>query len=130
MKAIKGSCHCKAVEFEAQFAGEIETSKCNCSICRKTRFWKTLVPADAFKIVKGQKALVTYMFGSKSVEHCSCGNCGVKVFGTVSMEDTNLVAISVPCLDLEPELLAKLPVSFEDGLHDAYENEPGVLSYL
>jgi len=127
---IKGSCHCGAVGFEAQFDGDVETSKCNCSICTKTRFWKTLLPAAAFKLLKGEQALRTYRFGSEFIEHRSCGTCGVKVFGKVPMDDMELVAISVPCLNLKPEQLAELPVSFEDGRHDAHESEPKVTSYL
>ena len=75
-------------------------------------------------------ALRTYRFGSEFVEHRTCGTCGVKVFGRVSMEDMELVAISVPCLDLDAEQLADLPVSYEDGRHDAHEREPKVTSYL
>lgn len=130
MTTIKGSCHCGAVAFEAQFDGDIETSKCNCSICTKTRFWKTLVPAEAFSLLKGEDSLQSYRFGSEYIAHRTCGTCGVKVYGTVPMEDMELVAISVPCLDLGPEELAGLPVSFEDGRHDAHENKPEVTSYL
>lgn len=130
MTTITGSCHCGAVEFAAEFDGDIETSRCNCSICAKTRFWKTLVPADAFKLLKGEQALQTYRFGSEFIEHRTCGTCGVKVLGRVPMEDMELVAISVPCFDLRPEQLAELPISFEDGRHDTHEREPKVTSYL
>lgn len=130
MKKVKGSCHCGAVAFEAQFEDEIETSKCNCSICTKTRFWKTLVPSEAFTLLTGEGALQTYRFGSESIAHRTCGTCGVKVYGTVPMEDMELVAISVTCLDLDPEELAGLPVTFEDGRNDAHEKEPEITSYL
>ena len=130
MTTIKGSCHCGAVAFEARFDRNIETSKCNCSICAKSRFWKTLVPADAFSLLKGEQTLRTYRFGSETVEHRTCGTCGVKVFGKVPMEDIELVAINVPCLDLEPRQLADLKVTFEDGRHDAHEREPDVTAYL
>ena len=130
MTTINGSCHCGAVAFEAHFDGDIETSKCNCSICTKTRFWKTLVPAEAFRLLKGEDSLQCYRFGSEHIEHRTCGICGVKVYGTVPMADMKLVAISVPCLDLDPEDLAGLPVSFEDGRHNAHEKEPEVTSYL
>lgn len=130
MRTINGSCHCGAVTFKAEFDGSIETSKCNCSICTKSRFWKTFVPAEAFTLLTGEDALMTYRFGSEIVEHRICGTCGVKVFGRVPMEDMEIVAISVPCLDLDPEVLAALPVSFQDGRHDAQESEPELTSYL
>ncbi|AJE46696.1 GFA family protein [Celeribacter indicus] len=130
MTTVKGSCHCGAVTFEAEFEERIETSRCNCSICRKSRFWKTIVPSDAFTLLSGGDSLHSYRFGPKVVDHRICGTCGVKVFGTVPMDDMEFVAISVPCLDLDPQALAALPVRFEDGLHDAQEREPEVTSYL
>ena len=130
MKVIEGSCHCGAVGFEARFEGAIETSKCNCSICTKSRFWKTLVSAEAFTLLKGKDALQTYRFGSGYVAHHTCGTCGVKVYGTVPMEDMDLVAISVTCLNLDPEELAGLRVSFEDGRNDAHQDAPTITSYL
>lgn len=130
MTIIKGSCHCGAVAFEAEFAEQIETSRCNCSICRKSRFWKAIVPSDAFTLLSGDDDLLSYSFGPQVITHCTCRICGVKVFGKVAMEGMDFIAISVPCLDLEPDALAALPISFEDGLHDAQDREPGVISYL
>jgi hypothetical protein len=130
MKTLTGSCHCGAVAFETRFEGQVETSKCNCSICTKSRFWKTLVPSEAFTLLKGEDALCTYRFGSEIIAHRICGICGVKVFGTVKTDDMDLVAVSVPCLDLGPEALAALPVAFEDGRHDEHARTPGITSYL
>ena len=94
---VEGGCHCGAVRFRAQSA-LTETSRCNCSICAKGRFWKT---------------------------------CGVKVFGTVSFEGQDLVAINVMSIDgLTPAQLAALPVKYEDGRHDASAQKPAVSSYL
>ncbi len=77
MKTLKGSCHCGAVTFEATFDGAIETSKCNCSIRTKTRFRKTLVPAAAFTLSKGEDALQSYRFGSENVDHRTCSRAMV-----------------------------------------------------
>ena len=45
-KTYHGGCHCGAVRFECEldFAGI--TSKCNCSICTKTRFWKAIAGTE------------------------------------------------------------------------------------
>ncbi|MGO7410867.1 GFA family protein, partial [Rhizobium ruizarguesonis] len=41
------------------------------------------------------------------------------------------VSINIACLDdINPEELAALPVSYADGRHDAWWNEPVVTSYI
>ena len=63
-----GSCHCGAVKFACEIdlapAGErspqlregpwfASTLRCNCSFCRKTRMWKSHVPAEAYRLLQG-----------------------------------------------------------------------------
>jgi hypothetical protein len=38
------------------------TSKCNCSICTKTRFWKSIVKADAFRLLQGEDVQADHPF--------------------------------------------------------------------
>jgi hypothetical protein len=40
IKIYQGSCHGGAVRFECELDLAEGTSKCNCSICTKARFWK------------------------------------------------------------------------------------------
>ena len=141
-----GSCHCKAVRFEADIDLPDEpqtpwsgndryrwTYKCNCSRCWKTRFWKLFVPASAFRLLEGESALGEYQFGTMMVRHRFCQRCGVPVFGSGELDAMGggFYALNVACLDgVSPEQLLSLPVRYENGLHDDWDNEPSETRYL
>src|SRR5687768_1489684 len=94
----RGACHCGAVRFRADLdLAEIETSRCNCSICLKGRFWKAVIPAEAFALEAGDEALATYRFGEGKIDHRFCTTCGVKTFGRVTLDGSDFVAINVAC---------------------------------
>lgn len=127
-----GSCHCGAVRFECELDLTTGTSKCNCSMCRKGRFWKAIVKPDAFRLLQGQDALSEYRFGSQSVQHLFCSTCGVKPFGHAVIEGLGeFYAINLACLDnAADEELASAPVSFEDGRNNDWQNAPTVTRHL
>jgi hypothetical protein len=130
----KGSCHCGAVRFECDIdlAGA-GTSKCNCSICTKSRFWKAIARAGAFRLLQGKDALSEYRFGSGTITHLFCSRCGVKTFGRghLDMLGGEFHAVNVTCLDdLTAEQLSQLPVKYEDGRHEHWERAPAQARYL
>ncbi len=61
-KSYHGSCHCGAVRFECEIDLAHGTSRCDCSICAKSRYWKAIVKADAFRLLQGHHALSEYRF--------------------------------------------------------------------
>jgi hypothetical protein len=131
-ETIHGGCHCGALAFEVALDLDAPTFRCNCSICTKSRAWLTLVPLSDFALSKGSEALSEYKFGPEGIAHCFCRHCGVKTHGRILNEAGSAawVAVSLAALDLPPERLAAIPVTFSDGRHDAPGREPVHTSYL
>ncbi len=125
-KTYQGSCHCRAVTFEADIDLAAGTGKCNCSYCRKRRNWGVVLKPDQFRLLSGKDALGEYQFGTKSGHHRFCVYCGIAPFGDGHVEAIggDFVSVQVLCLDDVP--LAELeaaPVRYADGLHDAWWQE-------
>lgn len=142
-----GSCHCGSVRFRCQVDlaphGQrspqprpgpwyASTLRCNCSYCRKTRIWKAHVPAEAFELLEGA-GLGRYRFGSGTIEHCFCRNCGTTTFSRADFEVMGgpFVCVNLACLDdATPAELAAAPLRYEDGAGDDWDSPPAVTAHL
>ena len=132
-KSYAGSCHCGAVRFEVELDLAAGTSKCNCSICRKTRAWSAIVKPAAFRLLQGESALSDYQFGSNSGHHLFCKTCGVRPFGRGYIEQIggDYVSINVGALDdASDDELANVPVRFMNGRDNDWFNAPKETRYL
>jgi hypothetical protein len=119
-ETYRASCHCGRVVVEADLDLEQPSYRCNCSICRRNRFWPAVASPDGFRLLQGEDALTKYVFGSGRNHHFFCNTCGVRVFGVGN--DTpvgRMYGVNIGCLEgVSEQALSKIPVVYVDGLHD------------
>ena len=108
-----GSCHCKAVEFEALAPKDLVVWKCNCSICVMKQNHHFIVPKQNFKLIKGQDQLTLYTFNTKKAKHYFCKLCGVQSFYH-PRSNPDGVAITFNCLT-NKKLFRSLKIQEFDG---------------
>lgn len=132
LKTYRGSCHCGAVTFEADIDLAQPTYRCNCSICRRTRFWPAVVKPEGFRLLTGETELTQYVFNTKKNHHYFCKHCGVRAFGVGN--DTpigKMIGVHVMCLEgVSDEELSRVPITYIDGLNDNWPNAPAFFSHL
>ena len=138
-KTYTGSCHCKAVEFECEVDLADGTNRCNCTFCRKARFWMTLVRSADFRLLKGADILRDYQHHRPSqpapfLHLMFCSRCGIRPFtkgGYLPALGSDFYAVNIGCLDnATDEELAKAPIRFVDGLHENFAGTSTETTYL
>ena len=114
LSTYSGGCHCGKVRYRVNIDLSKPVLACNCSICSRSGYLLTFVPAGEFTLLSGEEVLTDYVFGHKRIHHLFCSVCGVRSFGRGTMRDgTEMRAINVRCLDdvdVDP-----LPVKKVDG---------------
>ena len=112
LKTYTGSCHCGAVRFEADIDLTQPTYRCNCSICRRNRFWPAIVTPDRFRLLAGADVLADYQFHTHTAHHHFCTICGIYPFHRKRVTPDHY-GINVFCLeDFDP---AGIPVRMTVG---------------
>lgn len=98
-QTYNGSCHCGAVTFKAE-GPFTQGVTCNCSICLRSGYILSFVPAARFELLSGKDALTDYQFGKKHIHHTFCSRCGVRPFSHGAAPDGGEVfAVNLRCLD-------------------------------
>jgi hypothetical protein len=120
LQTYHGSCHCGAVRFEADLDLTQPTYRCNCSICRRTRFWAAVAREESFRLVAGAGELTRYLFNTRKNEHWFCRHCGVRAYGIGTETPIGkMVGINLGCLtDVSDEQLSRVPITYVDGAAD------------
>ena len=132
LKTYKGSCHCGAVRFEADLDLSQPSYRCNCSICRRNRFWPAVARPEGFRLIAGAQMLTEYLFNTRKNQHFFCKVCGVRAFGVGNETPMGkMVGVNIGCLEgVTEEELSKIPVTCIDGLHDRWQHAPEFSSHL
>ena len=130
-KTYQGSCHCGAVRFEADLDLTQPTYRCNCSICRRTRFWAAVAREEGFRIVAGEGELTMYLFNTRKNQHWFCRHCGVRAWGVGTETPIGkMFGINLGCLtDVSDAELSRVPVSYVDGAADR-QSAPAFFAHL
>lgn len=111
MEKKKGSCHCRAVTYEAEVDLTEPVYECNCSHCARKGFLLTFVPEDQFELLSGEDNLMEYRFNRKAIQHLFCKTCGVQCFGRGEKDGKKMVAVNTRTLeDVDFDTLIRQPV--------------------
>jgi len=132
LKTYQGSCHCGAVRFEADLDLAQNTYRCNCSICRRTRFWAAVAKEDGFRLLAGSDQLTQYLFNTRKNQHYFCRHCGVRAFGIGTETPIGkMYGVNLGCLtDVPEEVFARIPITYVDGHDDKWQNAPEFFAHL
>ena len=131
-----GSCHCRAVTFEADIDLDQGTGKCNCTFCWKQRMWNAggLQPGD-FRLLSGEEALGDYARSGDwgGGHHRFCSVCGIATHshGRIEAMGGDFLTVHLAALDdLPVSALVQAPLHYMDGLHDKWGEEPAEKRHL
>ena len=78
VETVKGTCHCKAVEFEVDLINGFENvRRCNCSICSRKGAIMAGVPLERLRVTRGADKLSLYQWNARIAKHYFCSICGI-----------------------------------------------------
>ena len=131
LKTYRGSCHCGTVKFEADLDLTQSSYRCNCSICRRTRFWPAVAKPEGFRLLSGEAELTQYLFHTRKNQHYFCKHCGVRAFGVGTETPIGkMYGVNLGCLEgVSEEELSRIPITYVDGQHDRFA-PPEYFSHL
>ena len=120
MPRLKASCHCDAVEIEAEFPqGLASAARCDCSFCLRRGAAAVTAITASLKVVKGAENLSRYTWGSHTAKHYFCKTCGIYTHHQ-RRSDPRECGVNLGCIDggnprTHPETYGEIP--WNDGVN-------------
>jgi len=100
---------------------------------QNAELWERPSNPRRFRLLKGEDALSDYQFGSNSMHHLFCRNCGVRPFGRGHLDvlGGDFYRSTFACLDgVDAAQLAALPVRYMDGRNNNWYAPPAETRHL
>src|SRR5438105_10739621 len=111
MARHQGSCHCNTVQFELD-ADITYGVQCDCSICKRKNAIMLRLPADKFRLIRGEEALSLYQWNTRAAKHYFCKHCGIYTHHQPRTR-ADMVGVNLGCIDDVDA--GKLPVERLEG---------------
>ena len=85
-------------------------------------------PRNRLPAARRGEGSLEWAFGKQTILHFFCSRCGVKThgFGKVEAFGGPFMSVSIGALDLDPDLLAPIPVVRVDGRNDRSADAPTI----
>jgi hypothetical protein len=131
-KTYLGGCHCGAVRFAVDVDVGAGTTKCNCTICAKSRLWTVQATPETFRLISGEETLQDYSFSAHVAHSFFCRICGVRPYQYVEVPDgPTYYNVNLACLDdVDIDELVGAPVTYVDQLNDRWWESPAEVRHL
>jgi hypothetical protein len=133
-QTFKGSCHCKAIQYEVKLAipDPPTVTRCNCTVCLKTGFTGiTIKPEDLTMISPASlDDIPDYSWRSPNIHRRFCNKCGVQIVGHGFYEHGgqkfDFFSLNAGSLDQPQEGLdlSKFKVKYASGRDDGWMKGP------
>jgi hypothetical protein len=116
---LKGSCHCRATQFEVTAPPE-QVTDCNCSSCSKRGALWAYYAEDEFRLTTARDRVSTYQWGDYWMKLHYCAICGCATYNEGPVWKDGAVDFSVNRIGVNARLfdgfdLAAVPVRYLNG---------------
>ncbi len=108
----RGTCHCGAVEFQAELQdGLQDLRRCNGSLCRRKGAVMASVPLDKLTIIRGADQLWLYQWNTKAAKHYFCRICGIYTHHQ-RRSNPKEFGFNAACIEgVDPYALGEIPIA-------------------